>query len=117
MDVKTIPSWLVAATVLLGLASLSGLPAESKKWTTDQRQTKLMQDINAGQKSGELTLKESNKLRRDLSQVARYKAKLKFKGQSNRKLTSDEEAELEQQINKISTEIHKDKLEKRVQSH
>ena len=119
MDVKTILSWIIATTFLLGMTPLSAFSAESRKWTTDQRQAKLMQDINAGQKSRELTLKEANKLRKDLSHVARYKAKLRFKAKAKAKtaLTSAEEVEIEKQLNQISSEIHKDKLEKRVQTH
>ncbi|MBY0357052.1 MAG: hypothetical protein K2W82_03550 [Candidatus Obscuribacterales bacterium] len=112
MNLKRLSSGILAATILIGMSF--ALPAESKKWTTDERQIQLMQEINSGQKSGDLTLVEANSLRKDLSHVARKKAKMKFKLPPNSKLTADQEAEIEKDLNKISSDIHKTKLEKRV---
>jgi hypothetical protein len=82
---------------------MAALPAHSKAWTVEERQTKLMQDINAGQKSGKLTAKESTKLRKKLSNVARTKAKMSAK--QNGKLTAEDKANLQKRIDRASTEI------------
>lgn len=97
---------LVAASVC-GVVALTELPAQSKEWTVEQRQAKLMQDINAGQKSGALTAQQSKKLRKNLSNVARKKALMKEKG--NGKLTAANTSELQSRIDKTSSKI---KLEK-----
>ena len=101
---------LVACCTLLGAVVLS--PSEAKDWTTEQRQTQLMQDVNAGQKAKELTVKEANRLRKALAQVAKLRTKLTAK--SNGKLTEKDDLELEAALNKISTDIHEIQLEKRV---
>lgn len=86
----------------------------AKVWTIDDRQQKLMQEINAGQKSGELTLKEAHSLRKEEAEIARKKAKMK--GKNLGKLTSENISELEEDLNKVSVELNKLKLEKRVTS-
>lgn len=91
----------VASTVVFRL------PAQSKAWTVEQRQAKLMQDVNAGQKSGVLTAKESKKLRKRLSNVARSKAKMSLK--QNGKLTETDTSNLQKQIDKASSQIKSDK--------
>jgi hypothetical protein len=88
-------------------------PGITKTWTIDERQVQLMQDINAGQKSKELTLKEANKLRSYLADVARKKKK--FLKRNANKLTQDDTVILEGDLNKISVNISKLKLEKRAQ--
>lgn len=109
MNLKNISGLIL----LLATSLFIALPVEAKKWTTDERQLQLMQDINAGQKSGDLTLKEASALRKDLSHVSRKKAKMKFKLPPNGKLSSEQEAEIESDLNKVSSDIHKTKLEKR----
>lgn len=116
MDLKKMHTALVISPIFIGLATLSDLPAESKKWNTDERQVKLMQDINAGQKSKELSLDEANKLRKALSHIARKKAQMKRTSKLNGALSTDEESKMESQINKVSSDLHKIKLDKRVQS-
>lgn len=107
---KTTRLFHVSLLILIAIASstvFSGQPAHSKAWTVEQRQAKLMQDVNAGQKSGALTVKESQQLRKRLADVARKKAKMKSK--QNGKLTADNTKKLQKKIDKASTEI---KLEK-----
>jgi len=113
MSLKALSILGGAAAIYLGTATLIGCPALAKTWTVDDRQVQLMKDINAGQKAGELTLKEAEKLRSDLADVSRKKAKMKAK--ANGKLTADDKLKLESDINKISTDIRKLKLEKRLQ--
>lgn len=100
---------LLAASLIVGAAA----PSFAKTWTVDERQTQLMQDINAGQKSKELTLKEANKLRSDLADVARKKKK--FLQKNKNKLSPEDTAILEGDLNKVSVNISKLKLEKRTQ--
>ena len=45
-----------------------GCQAVQRLCITDEGQAKLMREINAGQKSNQLTVKEANKLRKDLAQ-------------------------------------------------
>lgn len=88
--------------------------AEGKTWTVDDRQAKLMQDINAGQKSGELTVKEAHGLRKMEANIARKKAKMKVKNRG--RLTPENLSELEGELNEVSVELNKLRLEKRVTS-
>jgi len=84
----------------------------AKVWTIDDRQQKLMQEINAGQKSGELTLKEAHILRKQEAHIARKKAKMKAKNLG--RLSSDDITDLEKELNKVSIDLNKYRLEKRV---
>jgi hypothetical protein len=88
---------------LVGCAIMTQIPSEGKTWTLDQRQAQQMKDINAGQKSGQLTVKQSEKLRRDLAQVARKKKKMKSK--ENGKLTAEDTQALHSKLNQVSTDI------------
>ena len=73
-----------------------------------------MQDINAGQKTGELTLKEAHELRKQEASIARKKAKMK--GKNLGRLSGDDSSELESDLNKVSLTLNKYRLEKRVSS-
>ncbi len=99
---------LLSLLVLLGaFVALTILPIHSKAWTVEQRQTKLMQDVNAGQKSGELTDKQSRKLRKNLANVARKKAKMKNDGDG--KISSADKIKLQSKIDKTSSKIKEEK--------
>ncbi len=74
-----------------------------------------MQQINEGQKASELTVKEAKSLRKDLANLAKKKANMKAKADKKNTLTKENQIELEGDLNKISVEIQKLKLEKRVQ--
>lgn len=87
--------------------------AKAKKWTVTQRQEALSKEINAGQKSGDLTAKEADALK---EQAAKIEAKIvKMKAKNDGKLSFDNENTLEKDLNKLSMRIQKLKLEKRVQ--
>ncbi len=88
--------------------------AKGKVWTIEARQAQLMQDINEGQKGKQLTKKQSDRLRSDLADVARKKKKMKSKNDGG-PLTEDQKKELEGDLNTISDDIHKYKLEKRAE--
>ena len=100
--------------VAIGLSSLLvAFSAEAKNWTVDERQQELMQQVNEGQKAKELTVKEAKSMRKALADLAKKKAKMNAKTKNN--LTKDNVTELESDLNKISVDIQKLKLEKRVQ--
>jgi len=100
----------IALTLFLTAIPVS---AKGKVWTIEARQLQLMSDINEGQKGNQLTKKEADRLRSDLADVARKKKKMKEKADGG-KLTADNKSELEGDLNKISVNIKKFKLEKRV---
>jgi len=87
-------------------------PAKGKVWTIDTRANQLMQDINAGQKSGELTLKEAKKLRGDLADIAHRKHLMK--GDNDGTVSDADRNKIEGDLNKVSAKIHKLELAKRV---
>ncbi|MDP3510382.1 MAG: hypothetical protein Q8T09_20600 [Candidatus Melainabacteria bacterium] len=107
----------VVCSLALALSSLFSmfLPLEAKEWSIDDRQQALMQQINEGQKAKELTVKEAKSLRKDLANLAKKKAKMKAKPDANNSLSKENQTELEGDLNKISVDIQKLKLEKRVQ--
>ena len=90
---------LSLATALCLAVFLNASPAQSKRLVIDEGQAKLMQEINKGQKSKQLTPKEANKLRKDLSHVARQKAKELNK--TNRKLTAEDSEKLKSDVSEI----------------
>lgn len=87
--------------------AIGQMPSYAKTWTVAERQARQMQDINAGQKSGQLTPKQADKLRGKLAQVARSKAKLRSK--QNGKLSADKTASLQTGLNKVSSDISRTK--------
>lgn len=103
-----------AAVLAISLLMVVAAPGISKTWTIDERQTQLMQDINAGQKNKELTVKECTKLRSDLADVMRKKRSL-IKKSANKQLSPKDIMTLEEALNKVSVAITKLKLEKRTQ--
>lgn len=90
-------------------------PAWAKAWTVDQRQAQQMKDINAGQKSGQLTVKQSETLRKRLAHIARKKAKMRSKERGS--LSTTDTAKLHDGFNKVSSNISKMKNEKRAHSN
>src|SRR5271156_1038069 len=101
---------LAVALCCIGLLSL---PADAKKWTIYERQVKLSGEIDAGQKSGDLTAKECESLKKEASKITEDIAVRKAKNAG--KLSVDDENDIEKKLNKLSLKIQKEKLEKRVQ--
>jgi hypothetical protein len=107
--------YLLNLAMLACLSSgVSGIAVDARPVNTDEGQAQIMQQINAGQKSNQLTVKEANKLRKNLAQVIRRKAKMISK--TGRKLTDEARTDIKKDLNDISNEIHKLELEKRVTS-
>ncbi len=117
MDLTKTQVTIVSSSILLSAVLFCTAPAESKKWTPQERQDKLMQDINAGQKSKELSVNEAKKLRKDLSHIARKQAKQKRASKNKGKLSAEDTSNMESHLNKVSADLHKTKLEKRVKTH
>jgi len=103
-----------AAIVSLVLALLVGglNCAEAKKWTITQRQEALSSEINKGQKSGDLTLKEADGLRDEASGISEKIEKMK--SNNGGKLSYADENKIEKALNKLSQRIQAKQLEKRV---
>jgi hypothetical protein len=99
---KTISSVLIFFVLAQPLAF-------GKVWTVDERQAQQMKDINLAQKSGQLTAKQSEQLRKGLANVARRKSKLEVK--SGGKLSQADLASLQSSLDKMSAEIKKAKSE------
>lgn len=109
-----VQSILVAATIGGAMSNPQIGFGKGQVWTVEARQMKLMQDINTAQKSKQLTDKEAKKLRSDLSDVARKKKKFKNENQkTNGELTDENKKDLEEDLNKISSDIRRLQLEKR----
>lgn len=105
----------ITGTILATLCTLSVIaaPVEAKKWTIYEREVQLSKEIDAGQKSGDLTLKEADGLRSDAKDIKDTIEKMKQK--NGGKLSVKNENDLERQLNKLSLKIQKKKLDKRVQ--
>jgi len=100
---------------LLGVMVISMFPVAgmAETMTIWQRQKALMTNINQGQKNNQLTDSEAKSLRKRLSAVSKKKTKMKRDAEGG-KLSSENVIELEKDLNDISVEIKKLRLEKRV---
>ena len=87
--------------------------AKEKIWTIDTRANELMHQINEGQKSQELTVKEAKKLRSDLADIAHRKKMMK--GDNDGKVSLEDRNKIEGDLNKVSEKIKKLELEKRIE--
>lgn len=104
---------LVQAVVLMLLTQPLSCPnGLAKTYTVEDRQLKLMEEINAAQRANQLTVKEAKKLRKDLADVARDKKSMLAKGKG--KLSDDDSAKLESELNDVSNKLLKLQLAKRV---
>ena len=82
--------------------------------TITQRQEALQRDILKDQKSMELTKKEADGLRDDMSDIASRITKMKSK--NGGKLSYADEGKVEKSLNDVSLKIKKLELKKRVES-
>ncbi|HMW90908.1 MAG TPA: hypothetical protein PLF23_09995 [Candidatus Obscuribacter sp.] len=88
-------------------------PVQAKKMTVYDRQVALKKEIDAGEKSKELTLKEASKLREKLESINEKKEKMLAK--NGGKLSYKDEEKMEKWLNGVSIDIQKKRLAKRVQ--
>ena len=98
----------------LAISSIySCAPVQAKKMTVYDRQVALKKEIDAGEKSKELTLKEASKLREKLESINEKKEKMLAK--NGGKLSYKDEEKMEKWLNGVSIDIQKKRLAKRVQ--
>ncbi len=107
---------IVSALVVVSSWSI---PAQAKSAkqpdkTVTQRQVELMRDVDASEKSGELTFKEAAALRKSGAKITEKEARMKEK--NGGKLSYKNITEIEGDLNKISNKNHKQQLQKRVQN-
>jgi len=106
---KQISLGLAVATACSGLI-FSGAEAR-QKYTITKRINALSWKINAGQRSGELTLKEANSLRDDVSDINSRISR--FKSHNGGKLSYTDENKIEKDLNRLSLRVQKKELSKR----
>lgn len=100
--------------LLLGVQVVGYVPSAcAKKWTIYERQVRLVKEIDAGKKSGDLTLTEAADLKVRESKISDKIEKMK--GKNGGKLSYADENKIEKDLNHLSLLIQKHKLEKRVQ--
>ncbi len=95
---------LLHKAAFLSCISLSALPALSKVWTIEERQNQLMQDINDAEKSKQISAKEARALRKMQANIARKKAA--FRARNRGKLTDDDIAKLNKDLDAASSKTH-----------
>jgi len=88
--------------------------ADAKRWTVYERQCALNKRVDKAERAKELTFKEAVGLRDTLADIEEDKQKAMNK--NNGKLSYSDEDKLEKRLNKVSADIHKRKLSKRIAS-
>ncbi|PZM79226.1 MAG: hypothetical protein DKT66_22365 [Candidatus Melainabacteria bacterium] len=103
------------ALAILSVLQFASQPSEAKtrRYTITQRHEILAAKINRMERAGELTLREARDLRDDNQDV--WKKVSRMKARNGGKLSYENIAEVEKDLNKISNKIHKKALEKRVE--
>ena len=101
--------WISLILVLMSCQ----LAGDAKTWTVDERQTQLMQQINYGQRTGQLTMAEAHDLRKQVASILRKKIKMKAKAPEGQ-LTPEDTKDLEKDLNNLSLDLDRYKQAKRV---
>jgi cell division protein FtsL len=106
---------IAMASVMVLACSFSMLqPAHAKRhYTVTERQEALKKDIATDEKNGNLTLKEANSLRDDLTKIAEKESKMKIA--NGGKLSVEDNHKLEGELNKVSLSMKKKELKKRTE--
>jgi hypothetical protein len=101
----------LAVSTGLGAIVCSPNAEAVRKYTITQRIETLSTKVNAGQKSGELTLKEADSLR---DKIADVNTRIdKFKAKNGGKLSYANENSIEKDLNGVSLKLTKKELSKR----
>lgn len=103
----------LALSSMLVVGCLFISPADAKKWTVTQRQQALSHEVDKAYRANQLTLKEADGLKKDISKVANREQKMRSK--NGGKLSYEDNTDLEKDLNSISVKLQKRQLEKRVQ--
>ncbi|HIA55609.1 MAG TPA: hypothetical protein EYN91_26590 [Candidatus Melainabacteria bacterium] len=106
---------VVTAIAVFSVLQFAAQPSEAKarRYTITQRHQILGAKINRMERAGELTLREARDLRDDNQDV--WKKVSRMKSRNGGKLSYENIAEVERDLNKISNKIHKKALAKRVE--
>ncbi len=105
-------SMLLGGLLIAGSLSIAPQAMAEEKWTITERQEALNSEITAKEKAGELTAAEADKFRSCSKKVTSKIDKMKTKNEG--KLSYANITTIEKDLNKLSTDIHKKCLEKRV---
>ena len=106
---------LVVSASLGAAISLVAQEAQAKpKVTITDRIEILSKKIEKGQKANELTLKEADKLRSDITKITEKIEKAKSKNAG--KLSYEDESKIEKDLNKVSVKLTAKELDKRTVS-
>ncbi|CAN5416826.1 hypothetical protein BH11CYA1_BH11CYA1_38100 [soil metagenome] len=106
---------LVVSASLGAAITVSAPNAEAKpKVTITDRIDILSKKIDKGQKANELTLKEADKLRDDITKINDRIEKAKAKNAG--KLSYEDETKIEKDLNKVSVKLTAKELDKRTTS-
>jgi hypothetical protein len=106
------PATVIAFCMVFAIGFLANPAQAAKKWTIYQRQVEEQKRIASGEKANELTKKEADGLRSDMSSMSERIEKMKSK--NGGKLSYADEGKIEKDLNKVTVKIEKLKLEKRV---
>lgn len=109
---QTIRYMLVLSVIALVLPAITITPAEARKFTITQREERLAHAIDRAERTGELTLKEANSLRRQQDSILRLESRMK--AENGGRLSYANIRTLEGKLNKVSNKLHAKQLAKRV---
>lgn len=106
---------VVSALVVLAVLQIAPQSSEARshRYTITQRHQILAAKINRMERTGELTLREARSLRDDNQDIWQKVHRMKVR--NGGKLSYDNIAEVEKDLNRISNRIHKKALAKRVE--
>lgn len=109
---KTIRNVVALSAMAMLLQVFTTPPSQAQTVTISQRQQRLMEKISRAEKSGELTVKEANNLRKASDKITDREARMRAK--NGGKLSYEDINSIENDLNRLSTKLHKDQLAKRV---
>ncbi len=111
-------STLLSLIAIFGCSAIisEAVPAYAKVWSIDERQLRLMQDVNQGQKLNQLTPKEAKKLREGLADIARKKKKFQHGDSHYTAFDDAQKSELDSDLSKVSADLKKLEAAKSVES-
>lgn len=106
---------VVSALLVLAVLQIAPQSSEAKarRYTITQRHQILAAKINRMERAGELTLREARDLRDDNQDV--WQKVHRMKARNGGKLSYKNIAEVEKDLNRISSRIHKKALAKRIE--
>jgi septal ring factor EnvC (AmiA/AmiB activator) len=99
----------LAAILSLILACSPLLPSEAKKWTVTQRLEKISKEIDEGRVANELTVKQVDSLKNEISDIKNRMETMKTKNAN--KLSIPDTNKIHKELNDISVRTLKLRLE------